>query len=81
MLVVFKQDIRDGLIVDNPKDREFYTKEQCELINGLPLGTGDQDSLEEVLTISDMEVKYWEKRGLDPNYMYDLASEGWEELV
>ena len=81
LLVVFKQDIRDGLIVDNPKDREFYTKEQCELINGLPLGTGDQDSLEEVLTISDMEVKYWEKRGLDPNYMYDLASEGWEELV
>jgi hypothetical protein len=81
LLVVFKQDIRDGLIVDDPKDREFFTKEQCELINGLPLGEGDQDSLEEVLTISELEVKYWEKRGLDPNYMYELASEGWEELI
>jgi hypothetical protein len=33
------------------------------------------------LTISEPEIKYWEKRGLDPNYMYELAEEGWQELI
>ena len=81
LLVVFKQEIRDGLIVDKPEDRSFFTKEQSELINGLPFEEGDQDKLEEVLTISEPEMAYWKKRGLEPDYMYELASEGWDEKV
>jgi hypothetical protein len=23
-------------------------------------------------------MNYWERRGLKPDYMYDLAEEGWE---
>ena len=26
-------------------------------------------------------MKYWEKRGLSPDYMYDLAENGWEEKL
>jgi DNA polymerase elongation subunit (family B) len=81
LLVVFKQEVRDGLLVTDPESRGLFTKEQCELINGVPFEQGDQDSLEEVLTISEPEVKYWEKRGLEPNYMYELAEEGWEEFI
>jgi DNA polymerase elongation subunit (family B) len=81
LLVVFKQEVRDGLLVTDPESRGLFTKEQCELINGVPFEEGDQDSLEEVLTISEPEVKYWEKRGLEPDYMYELAEEGWEEFV
>jgi DNA polymerase I len=81
LLVVFKQEVRDGMLITDPESRGLFTKEQCELINGVPFEDGDQDSLEEVLTISEPEVKYWEKRGLEPNYMYELAEEGWEELV
>jgi hypothetical protein len=81
LLVVFKQEVRDGLIVDNPEERMFFTKDQSELINGLPFEKGDQDTLEEVLTISEPEMRYWEKRGLHPDYMYELANEGWGEKL
>jgi DNA polymerase elongation subunit (family B) len=81
LLVVFKKEIRDGLLVEDPKDMGLFTKEQCELINGIPFEEGDQDSLEEVLTVSEPEVKYWEKRGLSCDYMYELAEEGWEEHI
>ena len=81
LLVVFKDEVRDGLLVTDPESRGLFTKDQCELINGKPFEEGDQDSLEEVLTISEPELKYWEKRGLEPDYMYELAEEGWGELV
>ena len=81
LLVVFKDEIRDDLLVDKPEDRGLFTKDQCELINGHPFEPKDQDSLEEVLNLSEGEVKYWEKRGVNPDYMYDLASNGWEEYI
>jgi hypothetical protein len=82
LLVVFKQEVRDGLLVTDPEERGFFTKEQCELINGVPFKDGDQDRLQEdVLDISEGELKYWGKRGIDPNYIYELASEGWEEHI
>jgi len=81
LLVVFKEEVRDGLIVNNPEERGFFTKDQCELINGVPFKESDQDTLEEVLTLSDGEIKYWDKRGMSPDYIYELASEGWEEFI
>ena len=35
------------------KNREYYTKTQCELINGVPRKEADQDSLDEILTLSE----------------------------
>jgi DNA polymerase elongation subunit (family B) len=82
LLVVFKQDVRDLLIVLDPEKRGIFTKEQCELINGMPFEDGDQDKLQEdVLDITPDELSYWEKRGLDPNYMYELAESGWENKL
>ena len=81
LLVVFGEEVRNGLLVTDPKDRGFFTKTQCELISGLAFKEGDQDSLENLLKIEERELEYWGKRGIDPNYIYDLAEEGWEEMV
>jgi DNA polymerase elongation subunit (family B) len=81
LMVVFKEEVRKSLIVADPSKRGLFTTAQCELINGLPLGNGDQDELEEVMTMADGEVSYWKKRGLEPDYMYELAEEGWEQHI
>ena len=81
LLVVFKQEVRDGLLVNDPKDRGLFTKEQCELINGVPFEEGDQDKLDEVLEITDEEMSYWSKRDLSPFYMYHLAEKGWQQKL
>ena len=81
LLVCFKDEVRNGLIVNNPEEMGIFTYTQCELINGYPMGPGDQDELDEVMTLSDGEVRYWEKRGLSENYMYDLAEEGWGQYI
>jgi len=82
LMVVFQDEVRNGLIVSDPEKRGIFTTSQCELINGHPLSDGDQDRLQEdVLDITELELKYWEKRGLSPDYMYDLAEEGWEEKI
>ena len=82
LLVVFKQEVRDNLIVADPESRGIFTTSQCELINGMPFEEGDQDKLEEdVLNITEQELEYWEKRGLSPNYIYELAEKGWENKL
>jgi len=81
LLIVFGEEVRNNLIVTDPKDRGLFTKDQCKLINGVPFEDGDQDSIEDLLTITEQEKVYWGKRGIDPEYIYELAEEGWEEMV
>jgi DNA polymerase elongation subunit (family B) len=81
LLVVFKDEVREALIVDKPEDRGIFTTAQCQLINGHPLGEGDQDDLGDVLTISEQEMLYWGKRGLEPFYIYENAEKGWENQI
>lgn len=82
LLVVFKQDVRDQLLVTDPVERGIFTKEQCELINGMPFEEGDQDKLQEdVLEITEQELNYWGRRGLEPDYIYELAESNWKEKL
>jgi hypothetical protein len=81
LLIVFGEEVRNNLIVDKPEDRGMFTKEQCKLINGVPFEPEDQDSIEDLLTITDQEMVYWGKRGINPEYIYELAEEGWEGMV
>jgi len=82
LLVVFKEEVRDGLLVKNPEERPFFTKDQCELINGIPFEDGDQDDLDkDLMTMEKGEVEFWNNVGIDPNYIYELADEGWEDKV
>jgi len=81
LLVCFKDEVRNALIVNDPEQRGIFTTAQCELINGKPFDESGQDKLEDVLAITDLEMSYWEKRGLSPDYMYELAEEGWKEKL
>ena len=82
LLVVFQDEVREHLIVNDPEQRGIFTTAQCELINGHPLAEGDQDDLQkDVLDITEQELNYWERRGLRPDYMYELAEEGWENKL
>ena len=67
LLVVFKPDVRDSLIVTKPEDRQFFTNKQCELINGLARREGDQDDLDDVLSLSTEEQVFWGKMGQNPD--------------
>ena len=81
LLVVFKDEVRNGLIVTDPEQRGIFTTSQCELINGNPFDESDQDKIEDILELSEGEVKFWDKVGVNSNYIYDLAEQGWEEYI
>ena len=81
LLIVFGEEVRNNLIVDNPEERGIFTKEQCKLINGIPFEDGDQDKVEDVLTMSPEECKFWDSINGDPNHIYDFAEEGWEKFI
>jgi DNA polymerase elongation subunit (family B) len=71
LLVCFKPEVRDSLLKKNPEDREYYTKTQCNLINGIGRKEGDQDSLEEILELSTEEKIYWKKMNTSENYFME----------
>jgi DNA polymerase I len=82
LLIVFDDEVRDTLLIKNPEDRSFYTTDQCKLINGKPFSPGDQDDVyENLIKMEQGEVEFWESVGIDPNYMYELAEEGWEQHI
>jgi len=82
LLCVFKTDVRDDILIEDPKDRQFFTKLQCDLVNGFPLKEDGQDKLDEVMTLADSEVIFWNRVGRDPFFMYvenslELADQFW----
>jgi hypothetical protein len=70
LLVVFSPNIRDRILIKEPTDRQFFTTDECKLINGIPYKADQQDSLREVMTISDDELKFWDKVNINPNLIY-----------
>jgi DNA polymerase elongation subunit (family B) len=70
LLVVYNPEIRKDILIEDPKDQPIFTKSQTELGRGNPMKEKDQDNLDEVLTLSDMEISFWQSVGIDPYYMY-----------
>ena len=70
LLVVFNPEIRDDILVTDYESREYFTEAQCELDNGHPLKPDGQDDFDEVMTLSDMEITFWNRVGWDPYMMY-----------
>jgi DNA polymerase, archaea type len=84
LLVAFNPSIREDILIEDPKDRQYFTKLQCELVNGYPLKESGQDKFDEVMTLSDSEVIFWNKVGRDPYFMYvedslKLVDQHWVE--
>ena len=70
LLVAYNPNMRDDILIDDPKDRQYFTKLQCELVSGFPLKESGQDKFDEVMTLSDSEVIFWNRVGRDPFFMY-----------
>jgi hypothetical protein len=84
LLVAFNPNIREDILVEDPKDRQYFTKSQCDLVNGYPLKEGGQDKFDEVMTLSDSEVIFWNRVQRDPYFMYvedslKLVDQHWVE--
>jgi hypothetical protein len=59
LLVCFSKNIRDRILITDPKDRQYFTKEESELVSGEPDSPGDQDDVADVLRMEDREIKFW----------------------
>ena len=70
LLVVFRPEIREDILIEDPAQRQYFTKSQCELVNGYPMKEEGQDKIEEVMTLSDSEVLFWNRVQRDPYFMY-----------
>jgi len=69
LLVVFPQHVREALIIEDPEHKQFFTSKELELIGGIPTNPEDQDTLEELMTMSDDEIEFWRVKGISPEYM------------
>jgi DNA polymerase elongation subunit (family B) len=69
LLVVFPLHIRESLIIENPEDKQYFTSKELELIGGIATNPEDQDTLEELMTMSEGEVNFWNRKGVSETYM------------
>jgi predicted DNA-binding protein YlxM (UPF0122 family) len=69
LLVVFNKNIRQTLLITDPTEKQYYTNSELELVSGVPSEEGDQDTIEELLTMSDEEKVFWQNKGIFPDYM------------
>jgi hypothetical protein len=79
LLVVFRTHIRESLIITDPSDKQFFTRGELELVSGIPSEEGDQDNLEELMTMSEEELRFWKMKGISPQYMVKDRFEEEEE--
>lgn len=69
----------NNIIIDNPKDRKFFTDSECKLVSGQPYKDSDQDTFEQIMTMEDKEIKFWISRGKKPIYI-DECGMDWDEI-
>lgn len=91
LLVCFNPEIRDNILLDivkvkdvntkkkieKLKDRVIFTKNECELVHGMPFNSTDQDSYEELMTMEDKEIKFWDKVNKLPN---NMETDQWNKI-
>lgn len=80
LLVCFKKEIRDKILIVNPADRPVFTPNEIELCSGEPNKPSDQDTYEALMTMEDKEIKFWESH---PEFDIPFLEEcgmNWEEI-
>lgn len=78
LLVCFSKEIRYDILVNNPKDRKYFTAEQCVLSSGDPNKPSDQDTYEKLMTMEDKEFKFWTTYGIKPPFFEECGMGDWE---
>jgi len=80
LLVCFHPDIRSKILINNPKDRLFFTEEQSKLVSGYPNKEEDQDTFEALMTPERKEIEFWVKINETPPFVKECNID-WDTLV
>jgi DNA polymerase elongation subunit (family B) len=80
LLVCFHPDIRNKILVTNPKDKQYFTEEESKLVCGFPNKEGDQDTYEQLMTPERKEIEYWLKINEIPPFVKECGID-WDALV
>lgn len=90
LLVCFSEEIRyttdkkgnriSNILITNPSDRKFFTREETVLISGQPYQTKDQDTFEQLMSMEDKEIKFWLSVNKRPPYAEECGID-WDAVV
>jgi len=78
LLVCFNSNIRYDILIISPLHRQYFTKQELELTSGDPYNEEDQDTLENLLSVTEGEILFWKRINISPTYMfeeYDIVDE------
>jgi len=59
LLTCFHPDIRNQILITNPKDRQYWDKSKTQLVSGMPKKPTDEDTIKELFTMEDKEIRFW----------------------
>jgi hypothetical protein len=79
LLVCFKPEIREKILITNPNDKMAFTEQECELDSGHPIRESDQDTYEALMTPSRQEVEYWITINEEPPFIKEMNMD-WEGI-
>ena len=71
LLTVFKPEVRDDILISDPKDKKLFIRSQLDLVFGIPMPDVKQDVVEEVLVPEERELIFWEKYNEQNGLNYD----------
>lgn len=80
LLVCFHPDIRNKILVTNPKDKMFFTEAQAQLVSGYPNKETDQDTFEALMTPERKEIEFWVSINETPPFVKECDID-WDKLV
>lgn len=80
LLVCFHPDIRNKILITNPKDRMYFTEEESKLVSGYPNKEEDQDTFEALMTPERKEIEFWTKINETPPFVEECGID-WDGLV
>lgn len=79
LMVCFDRNVREKICVNNPENRGYFTKEECQLVVGQPYKAGDQDTYAALMTMDRREVDFWLRCGEEPVYWRECGMD-WEKM-
>ena len=81
LLICFSKDIRSRILITNPADMPYFTKEEAQLTSGEPNKPSDQDTYEQLMTMEDKEIRFWRAH---PEFKIPFLEEcgmDWDKIV
>lgn len=81
LLVCFKPEIRDKILITNPDDRQYFTEDDCKLCSGFPNKESDQDTYEQLMTMEDKEIEFWLNHPEWKIPYLEYCNMNWDDIV